>query len=142
MKYLKLGVLVLLALGCLTKHDFSEIESASQKQLELITRGLDQGLTIERSCAVRSWNYKGAYYVAALIQGPQKVDVGIWWISGDKEKPGMIQAVDGFAIVYSSFPKASKTRVGARTTDSEAKLLKAYLEEGKSDEVIEKESPH
>lgn len=131
MKYFMVALLVLLTLGCSAKHDFSEIEPASQKQLELINRGLDQGLVIKRSCAVRSWNYKGAYYVAALIHGPQKVDVGIWWISGDKEKPGIILAVDGFSIAYSTYPKASKTRVGARTTDSEARLLKAYLKEEK-----------
>lgn len=135
MRYFMVGALVLLALGCSAKHDFSKIEPASQKQLELINRGLDQRYEIEDGCAVRSWNYKDAYYVAALIHRREKAEVGIWWISGDRETPGIILAVNGFAIVYSSYPKASKTRVGARITDDEAKILKAYLKEGGLEKV-------
>ena len=127
MKRFMVGVLVFFALGCVAKHDTSKIEPASEKQLALIAKGLDPKLTIVKSCAVRSKNYKRAYYVSALIHGPRIADVGVWWISGDKEKPGLVLAVDGFAIVYSSYPKASNTRVGARTTDDEVKLLKGYL---------------
>ena len=123
------GLIFLLALGCVGRHDFTKVEPASQKQLELIEKGLDPKLTIVKSCAVKSNNYKKAYYVSALVHGQRQADVGVWWISGDKEKPGLILAVDGFAIVYSSYPKASQTRVKARTTDYEVKLLKAYLRE-------------
>lgn len=129
MKRFMVGVLVLLSLGCSAGHDFFKIETAGQKQLELIKKGLDPELTIVRSCAVKSSNYKSAYYVSALVHGPQKADVGVWWISGAKERPGLILAVDGFASVYSSYPKASNTRVRARTTDDEVGLLKAYLKE-------------
>ena len=129
MKHL-VGVLLLLSfLGCSVGHDFSRVEPAGQKQIRLIEKGLDPKLTILRSYAVRSSNYKNSYYVSALVQGPQTADIGVWWISGAREKPGLILAVDGFAFVYSSYPKASKTRVGARTTDDEVKLLKAYLRE-------------
>ena len=127
MKRFMVAMLVLLAIGCAAKNDFSKIESASQKQLKLIEKGLDPELSIVRSFAVKSSNHRKAYYVSALVQGPRTADVGVWWISGDKEKPGLILAVDGFAIVYSSYPKASKTRVGARTTDEEVKLLKAHI---------------
>ena len=129
MKRLMAGVMVLISLGCLGGHDFSKVEPASQKQIDLIKKGLDPKLTILKSCAVKSTNYKSAYYVSALVHGPLREDVGVWWISGAKEQPGLILAVDGFAFVYSSYPKASKTRVRARTTDDEVKLLKAYLKE-------------
>ena len=124
-----IGVLVLLALSCAGKRDFSQIEPASKKQLELIEKGLDPKLTVVKSYALKSENYKKAYYVSALVLGQRLANVGVWWISGDKDKPGLILAVDGFAIAYSSYPKASKTRIGARTTDHEVKLLRAYLKE-------------
>ena len=142
MKYFMFGALVLFALGCSAKHDFSEIEPASQQQLELINKGLDRSYKIERGCAVKSGNYKDAYYVAGFIDGRDEADVGIWWISGEKENPGIILAVDGFAIVYSSYPKASKTRVGAQITDDEAKLLKAYFKEEKLGKVTTEKSLH
>ncbi len=137
MKRFMVGVLIFLALGCMTKHDPAKIEPASEKQLALIAKGLDPKLTIVKSCAVRSKNYKRAYYVSALIHGPRIADVGVWWISGDKEKPGLVLAVDGFAIVYSSYPKASNTRVGARTTDDEVTLLKGYLKVESEAEIKE-----
>ena len=120
-------ILALLALGCSTGHDFSRIEPAGQKQIELIGRGLDPQLTVVKGCAVKSTSHKDSYYVSALVHGPEKVDVGVWWISGAREEPGLILAVDGFAFAYSSYPRARKTWVKARATDDEAKLLKAYL---------------
>lgn len=120
-------VLVLLYLGCSTGHDFSKIEPAGQKQIELIGKGLDPELTVVKGCAVKSSNHKDSYYVSALVHGPQKADVGVWWISGAREEPGLILAVDGFAFAYSSYPRARKTWVRARATDDEVKLLKAYL---------------
>ena len=129
MRHLVVVVLVMIFLGCSAGYDFSEIEPAGQKQIQLIEKGLDPKLTILKSYAVKSSSYKNSYYVSALVQGPQAADVGVWWISGAREKPGLILAVDGFAFVYSSYPKASKTRVGARTTDDEVQLLKAYLRE-------------
>lgn len=130
MKRFMVFMLVLLALGCSTGHDFSKIEPAGQKQIELIGKGLDHELTIVKGCAVKSSSHKDSYYVSALVNGPQKADVGVWWISGAREKPGLILAVDGFAFVYSSYPRARKTWVGARATDDEVKLLKAYLSQG------------
>ena len=129
MKHFMVFMLVLWFLGCSTGHDFSKIEPAGQKQIELIVKGLDPELTIIKSCAVKSGNHKNSYYVSALVHGPQKTDVGVWWISGAREKPGLILAVDGFAFVYSSYPRARKTWVGARATDDEVKLLKAYLKQ-------------
>lgn len=128
MKHLMVGVLALLAFGCAQKLDFSKVVPASSKQLALIKRGLDPGLTIRKGYAVKSRNYKNAYYVSALVDGQRTADVGVWWISGNKERPGMILSVDGFAFVYSSYPKAKRTRVGAGGNDSEVKLLKAYME--------------
>ena len=127
MKHIMAVVLILLALGCSTGHDFSMIEPASQKQIELIGKGLDPELTIVKGCAVKSSSHKDSYYVSALVNGPQKADVGVWWISGAREEPGLILAVDGFAFAYSSYPRARKTWVGARATDKEVKLLKTYL---------------
>ena len=127
MKRLVVFMLVLLFFGCSTGYDFSKIEPAGQKQIELIGKGLDPELTIVKSCAVKSGNHKDSYYVSVLVHGPQKEEVGVWWISGAREEPGLILAVDGFAFVYSSYPRARKTWVGARATDDEVKLLKAYL---------------
>ena len=127
MKRLVVAVLVMLFLGCSAGHDFSKIEPAGQKQIKLIEKGLDPKLTILKSYAVKSSSYKNSYYVSALVQGPQTADIGVWWISGAREEPGLILAVDGFAFAYSSYPRARKTWVGARATDDEAKLLKAYL---------------
>ena len=127
MKSFMFSILILLALGCSTGHDFSKIEPAGQKQIALIGKGLDPQLTVVKGCAVKSSSHKDSYYVSALVHGPQKADVGVWWISGAREEPGLILAVDGFAFAYSSYPRARKTWVGARATDGEAKLLKAYL---------------
>ena len=129
MKRFLVFIMALLALGCSTGHDFSKIEPAGQKQIELIGKGLDPELTVVKGCAVKSSSHKDSYYVSALVYGPQKADVGVWWISGDREEPGLILAVDGFASVYSSYPRARKTRVRARATDDEVKLLKAYLKQ-------------
>ena len=111
-------------------NDFSKVEAASQEQLWMITEGLAKNLVIKQSCALKSSHHKNAYYVGAVFTGPgiEKGVIGCWLISGDKNKPGIIQSVDGIAHNFTPYPKSSKTQAGASISDKEYKLVKKYLE--------------
>ena len=134
MRAFAISVLVLLMLSCSETTttqviDFSQVESASSKQIWMIKEGLDKGLTVVNTAAIKSSTHKRAYYVGAVFTGSGIEDgvAGVWLITGDKDNPGIIQSVDGGAHNFSPYPLSKNTPAGARSTDKECKTLRKYL---------------
>lgn len=109
-------------------EEYLPTEAASPEQIRHIQGALGEEYPISKGLAVRSRRYPGWYYVGASFYakgvGQQ---VGVWIISGPKDKPGSMFSVDGFASEFSGMGEASRTKLGASSLDEEARALKAAL---------------
>ena len=97
-----LFVITTLLLCCDTPKQQADIVAASAMQLEIIRGGLnDETLTITRSCAVKSKDFKAIYMVGAKLSDGE---IGVWAIGGSKTKVSMVFSVNAIAEVYSAYP--------------------------------------
>lgn len=93
----------------------SRCESASAVQLEYINAGV-KGVapynSVRSGSAVKSEDYVNAYFVAAKVYGPgieNGIGPGVWFITGDKDSPGLVFSVDSYAKEFSDFGHADRT---------------------------------
>jgi hypothetical protein len=106
----------------------SGIEEASTEQINMVKAVLGEKYPVSKIAAIRSGNHANAYYVGAVFSAVGIGNTtGVWIMSGSKNSPGMVNAVDGTASNFSGLPKASKTMMKAYSTDSEVKALWQYL---------------
>jgi len=106
------------------------IESASNQQVELIGVLLNKDVTVVKSAAIKSSNHKHAYYVGLNFKasGVKNTLTGVWIVSGEKDQPKGVLAVDGFAQNFSRATAADKTNPPtAYGYDDECKRLQSYL---------------
>ena len=75
-----------------------KIEFPSDQQIKILKVLLNKDVTIKQSAAVKSQHHKKAYYVGLkfTIEGIREPQIGIWIVSGSKDRPGFVLAVDGF----------------------------------------------
>jgi len=110
--------------------DLNEVESASNEQILLIKTLLNPDVIVKKSAAIRSSIHKRSYYVGLnfKVSGIEEMLMGIWIVSGDKYKPMLVLAVDGFAKNFSHATAADKTNPPtAYVFDNECRLLEKYL---------------
>mgnify|MGYP006286223489 CR=1 FL=1 len=106
-------------------------ERASQQQFAYIDDGLDENNYIEEAYTVKSKDFEQVYFVSAWIYGPGMEEgegPGVWAISGDKEDPGIILSVDGFASEFTNYPLGSTTDYNVTMTDHGAEEAKICTE--------------
>jgi hypothetical protein len=89
----------------------SRCESASAVQLEYINAGV-KGVAsynfVRSGSTVKSEDYANAYFVAAKVYGPGIEDgtgPGVWFITGDKDSPGLVFSVNSYARVQRFRPR-------------------------------------
>ena len=107
-----------------------KIEFPSDQQIKILKVLLNKDVTIKQSAAVKSQHHKKAYYVGLkfTIEGIREPQIGIWIVSGSKDRPGFVLAVDGFGKEFSRATHADKTNPPqAYSTDPECKILKKHL---------------
>jgi len=108
------------------------IEPASFQQLDLIKEVQIPGNYIKmKGCAIKSRNHKRAYYVSTKIYGPGIEDgvTGVWFITGDKDTPGIIQNVDGVSRQFTpDLPYGADTSSGASMFDTGVSPLRRWTE--------------
>ncbi len=110
-----------------------QIERASMAQLNLISAVQISGNTIiMEGFSIKSSNHPNAYYVSTKIYGPgiEKGVAAVWFISGDKNSPGLIQNVDGAARNFTpDLPYGYDTKSRASIRDRDAKAVKKHAED-------------
>lgn len=87
-------------------------------------------MTIVKSAAIKSSNHRRAYYVGLNFKatGVDSTLTGVWIVSGEKNQPKGVLAVDGFAQNFSRATGANKTNPPtAYGYDEECKRLQSYL---------------
>lgn len=101
-------------------------ERASSAQIEYIRAGVEgvqASNFIKTAFAVKSQDFQNAYFVAAMVYGPgieDGVGPGVWFITGDKNSPGLISSVNGTASSFTDFPDAGQTVAAATMADDGA----------------------
>jgi len=111
------------------------VESASQEQVALIGVLLNPDVVVTKSAAIKSTNHKRAHYVGLnfTVSGIPDTQTGVWLVSGEKNEPKGVLAVDGFAQQFSRATAADKTNPPtASSVDNECKKLKKHLRPPKS----------
>ncbi len=102
-------------------------EVASARQLEWINagvQGLDSRNAVHSGIAVKSEDFVNAWFVAAIVYGPGIEDgagPGVWYVTGDKDAPGLIFSVNTYAKEFSDFGHADRTQAGASMGDDGAR---------------------
>ena len=119
-----------LATGAFAAEKYA-IESLSPQQTEYVNMALEttRGSKILRTATVKSQNHARAYCVGAKFTAPgiKESMIAVWIFSGPKNKPGIVNSVNGSANQFSGFPLASKTKFQAYLSDKEYKILKKHL---------------
>jgi hypothetical protein len=130
-KFTKILVFSLTILFLISTFSYAgSIEAASDQQVSLIGVLLNNDVVIIKSAAIRSSNHKRAYYVGLnfRVSGVDKTLTGVWIVSGDKNQPNGVLAVDGFAKNFSRATAADKTNPPtAYVYDEECKRLQSHL---------------
>ena len=107
------------------------ISKASTAQINNIKVLLNRDVTVLDSGELKSSSHQNAHYVGLLlnISGIERHYGGVWLVSGDKNKPGMVLAVDGVAQQFSRATPADKTNPPtAYMSDVECKRLMRYFD--------------
>jgi len=124
-------LIVILLFPCIIfAGDLNRVESASNEQISAVKMLLNTDVVIKKSAVVKSSLHKRAYYVGLnfKVSGIEEMLMGIWIVSGDKYKPMLVLAVDGFAKNFSHATAADKTNPPtAYVFDNECRLLEKYL---------------
>ena len=108
----------------------SRCNPASEAQAAAIRAAVQDtqaGNDVDQLYQVKSKDFERVYMLAGQITG-EGIDpgdaVGVWAVSGEPDKPGMILSVEGFAHQFSGFPLGSTTDAEAdMTSDGAAEAL-------------------
>jgi len=132
-QFLKMAASCLIILFVISTFSYAgSIEIASEQQVSLIGVLLNKDVVVIKSAAIKSSNHKRAYYVGLnfRVSGVDKRLTGVWIVSGDKEQPKGVLAVDGFAKKFSRATPADKTNPPtAYVYDEECKRLQSHLKQ-------------
>ena len=103
----------------------ASIENASNEQINLIKIVLPEDINIEDSIIVKSSNHRNAYYIGVKLRGKgySSSVIGLWLISGNKNKPSLLYSINDTAFIYSRMRMASETKAAAYLTDKESKII-------------------
>jgi len=118
------GLFLFTIMAC-KNYDYSQVKPASEKQIWIINEGLEDGLKVVKSCALKSSAHKRAYFVAAKFSSSDASfnAVGVWLITGTKKEPGLIKSVNGIAEEFTPY-----LRDQSAFYDKECKIVESYLE--------------
>jgi hypothetical protein len=92
-------------------HAAPKCKSATPPLVAAISAGLDDGLTLRNVVAVRSRDFKKAYFVAGEVEGPGlegSGDVGVW-VTNSPSGNGLIYSVDAVAEEFSDWGPGGQT---------------------------------
>ena len=108
------------------------IEALSPQQLErvkLVLLDVTPEAKILKTAAVKSQTHQRAYYVGAKFTAPgiNEPLTGVWFMTGAKEKPGLVHSVNDLAYEFSKMGMANTTLSKASIADDEYKILEKYL---------------
>jgi len=111
-----------------TSQDYSRVIPATEKQINHIKEGLEEGFSISNEYAIKSNDFKKVNFVACNLNGPGVSDaVAVWAITGDPDEPGMIVCADHTAKEFSVYPLGSKTKAEISMADEGARIVEEYL---------------
>ena len=91
---------------------------------------MKKGFSTSHIFSIKSKDFKNAYFVGAKLKGSglSGNEIGIWTITGDLNKPGMIMSVNSWAIQTSVVPDAGRSKAKITMSDDGAEILKRYIE--------------
>lgn len=106
------------------------INPASHQQTKIVTRAIEDPITVINSVALKSSRHPNSYYVGVrfVAHDLEMQGIGIWLVEGDRSRPNVVYSVNATAIVFSKYPKAHRLESPAHISDHEAKLILNYLE--------------
>lgn len=107
------------------KGDIERISQASDRHIELVTNGLDQGFRIENVHVVQ-FSENNQWIVGGLLSGSILRDVFACWLIDDES--GSVYAVDLIAAEYSEFTPAGDAGYDIPSPNEECGILANYLE--------------
>lgn len=130
MKYLAVIFIFFILITSISFADPLGIGAATEKQVSLIGVLLNPDVVVLKSAAIRSSSHQRAYYVGLNFRVPDVDETltGVWIVSGERDQPGGVLAVDGYAKHFSRATAADKTNPPtAFGYDDECKQLKKHL---------------
>jgi hypothetical protein len=112
MKYLAVIISFIALITPISFADSFGVETATEKQVKLIGVLLNPDVVVLGSAAIRSASHQRAYYVGLNFRVPDVDETltGVWIVSGDRDEPGGVLAVDGYAKNFSRATAADKTK--------------------------------
>lgn len=107
------------------RDDINRINQASERQIELVSNGLDQGFRIDNAHVVQ-FTENNQWMLGGLLNGSILRDVFACWLVDDESET--VYAVDFIAEEYSEFTFAGDAGYEINMPNEECGILANYLE--------------